>query len=71
MGDTLQQVTLRCDPSNLQFAECCHDTDKNREVRVSAVLGGKTLFLLDVDEDHGPVELAFQSRYGSIVAYEW
>jgi WD repeat-containing protein 19 len=67
-GDTLQQIPLRGDPSNVMFAR----TDQtSRETTISAILGSKTLLLLDIDETDSPVELAFQPRYGNIVSYKW
>ena len=39
--------------------------------QVSLVIGHKTLFLYDMDNADNPVELAFQPRYGEIVAYKW
>ena len=38
---------------------------------MSAVVGHKTLFLMEIDNTDHPVELAFQPRYGDIVAYTW
>lgn len=34
-------------------------------------MGGKTILLYDLNERENALELAFQSRYGSIVAYQW
>lgn len=31
----------------------------------------KTLFLYNLNDPENPIELAFQNRYGSIVAYKW
>lgn len=38
---------------------------------MSIVIGQKTLFLMEVDNSDSPIELAFQPRYGEIVAYKW
>jgi WD repeat-containing protein 19 len=33
------------------------------------VISKKTLFLFNLNDPDNPIELAFQSRYGNIVAY--
>jgi WD repeat-containing protein 19 len=38
---------------------------------VSLIVGGKTLYLFNLYDPENPIELAFQTRYGSIVAYHW
>lgn len=38
---------------------------------MSMVLGSKTLFFYNPANPTAPIELAFQSRYGSIIAYQW
>ena len=35
------------------------------------IVGGKTLYLFNLYDPDNPIELAFQSRYGSIVSYKW
>jgi WD repeat-containing protein 19 len=40
-------------------------------VQISALVGKKTLMLIDLLEPHNPINLQFQTRYGSIVGYEW
>ena len=39
--------------------------------QVSVIIGKKTLFLYNMNDPENPVELAFQQRYGNIVAYKW
>ena len=39
--------------------------------QVSVNVARKTLFLFNIDDPDNPIELAFQQRYGSIVAYRW
>ena len=39
--------------------------------QVSVNIGKKTLFLFNINDPDNPIELAFQQRYGSIVAYKW
>ena len=41
------------------------------ESTISINMGGKTILLYDLNDPENPIELAFQSRYGSIVAYRW
>ena len=41
------------------------------ENTVSLIVGGKTLYLFNLYDPENPIELAFQSRYGSIIAYNW
>ena len=65
-GDTIQQIPLRHDP----YTICFGGKDAASDSILSAVLGGKTLFFLDLD-DYSPVELAFQQRYGNIVSHKW
>ena len=38
---------------------------------LSMILGQKTLFLYSPSNPNGQIELAFQSKYGSIVTYSW
>ena len=42
-----------------------------KENTVSLIVGGKTLYLFNLYDPENPIELAFQTRYGSIVAYNW
>ena len=35
------------------------------------ILGKKTLFFYNLDDIDNPIELAFQQRYGNIIAYRW
>lgn len=38
---------------------------------LSVNMGGKTILLYDLNERENALELAFQTRYGSIVSYQW
>lgn len=38
---------------------------------LSVNMGGKTILLYDMNERENALELAFQTRYGSIVSYQW
>ena len=70
-GDTLRVATLRAEPADVQFCEMKQDERSNSENTVSLVVGGKTLYLFNLYDPDNPIELAFQSRYGSIVSYKW
>ena len=78
-GDTIEMTELKYEPMEIQFA-----TQKTSEVRrfrdqggqdtestVSINMGGRTALLYNLNNPDNPVELAFQQRYGSIVAYRW
>ncbi len=75
-GDTIRVATLRAEPSDLQFSEMKQDEKTTfpgggKENTVSAIVGGKTLYLFNLYDPDNPIELAFQSRYGTIMAYHW
>ena len=70
-GDTLRVATLRAEPQDIQFCEMKQDERSNNENTVSLVVGGKTLYLFNLYDPDNPIELAFQTRYGNIVAYKW
>ncbi|PAA79483.1 hypothetical protein BOX15_Mlig021619g2, partial [Macrostomum lignano] len=71
-GDTLKQTSLRDLPSLTQFSEMKSDERSGMgDNTVSCVIGGKTLFLYNLQDPENPVELAFQTRYGHIVDYRW
>ncbi len=38
---------------------------------MSAVVGRRTLILININDAENPIELAFQSSYGSITSYRW
>ncbi|KAI8805835.1 hypothetical protein BJ742DRAFT_819298 [Cladochytrium replicatum] len=62
-GDTVFQMALKGDPNSIQWSP-------NQTV-MGMVLSNKTLFFHDTQAQDAPIELAFQSRYGAIVAYHW
>ncbi|XP_067949190.1 WD repeat-containing protein 19-like isoform X2 [Watersipora subatra] len=71
-GDTVRQASLREQPSDIQFSEMKVDErSKIGEDTVSMVLGRKAMFLFNISDPDNPMELAFQSKYGSIVDYKW
>lgn len=71
-GDTIRQATVRADPSDIQFSEMKTDERSSiGENTVSMIVGRKTLYLYNLNDPDNPIELAFQQRYGNIVAYKW
>ncbi|GFN82173.1 WD repeat-containing protein 19-like [Plakobranchus ocellatus] len=71
-GDTLRQTQLRAEPSDVEFSEMKGDERSSiGENTVSVNIGKKTLFLFNINDPDNPIELAFQQRYGYIVAYKW
>nr|CAD7443869.1 unnamed protein product [Timema bartmani] len=70
-GDTLRVISMRSDPSDIQFSEMKLDERMAGENTVSVLVGRKTLFLYNLHDPDNPVELAFQQRYGAVVTYKW
>ncbi|XP_067012869.2 WD repeat-containing protein 19 [Anabrus simplex] len=70
-GDTLRIISVRFDPSDVQFSQMKLDERPSGENTVSMLVGKKTLFLYNLQDPDNPVELAFQHRYGTVVAYKW
>lgn len=70
-GDTLRVATLRAEPMDIQFSEMKQDERTSGENTVSLIVGGKTLYLFNLYDPENPIELAFQTKYGDIVAYNW
>lgn len=71
-GDTIRQATIRADPTEIQFSEMKTDERSSiGETTVSIIVGRKTLYLYNLNDPDNPIELAFQQRYGNIVAYKW
>ncbi|XP_076036473.1 intraflagellar transport protein Oseg6 [Oratosquilla oratoria] len=70
-GDTLRTTPLRGEPSDVQFSEMKQDERAMGENTVSLIVSKKTLFLYNINDPENPIELAFQNRYGHIVAYKW
>lgn len=40
-------------------------------LKVSVIVGKRTLFLFNLQDPENPIGLAFQNRYGNIVSYQW
>ncbi|THD21180.1 hypothetical protein D915_008124 [Fasciola hepatica] len=71
-GDLIKQCTVRDLPSQLQFADLKRDDELRRaENYISCITGQKNLFILNLDDIENPIELAFQQRYGDVMAYRW
>lgn len=69
-GDTLFQMAIKGEPTHLQWYQS--QTGKNVSQNVlSMVLHSKTLFFHNTADTDAPIELAFQSKYGTIVTYSW
>ncbi|TYZ59992.1 hypothetical protein PybrP1_002167 [[Pythium] brassicae (nom. inval.)] len=66
-GRTFDQVKIKASPQSITFGGKSEDKD----AILSVNMGGKTILLYDLNERENALELAFQSRYGSIVAYQW
>ncbi len=47
------------------------DERTSGENTASLIVGGKTLYLFNLYDPENPIELAFQTKYGDIVAYNW
>lgn len=45
--------------------------DSQIERTISVNIGGKSLLLYNIDDPGNPIELAFQVRYGDLVAIQW
>ncbi|XP_016278762.1 WD repeat-containing protein 19-like isoform X1 [Monodelphis domestica] len=71
-GDTIKQVLLKTDLSDMQFSMM---RNENRvittENTISVVVGKKNLFLFNVNCPENPIDLGFQQHYGNIVCYHW
>ncbi|TMW66827.1 hypothetical protein Poli38472_011943 [Pythium oligandrum] len=66
-GRTFDQVKIKSSPQSITFGGKTEDKD----AILSVNMGGKTILLYDLNERENALELAFQARYGSIVAYQW
>ncbi|KAI9919178.1 hypothetical protein PsorP6_011838 [Peronosclerospora sorghi] len=63
-GQTCDQVKIKASPQSVTFG------GKKKSI-LSVNMGGKTILLYDLNERENALELAFQSRYGNIVSYQW
>ncbi|OWK07046.1 WDR19 [Cervus elaphus hippelaphus] len=71
-GDTLRQISVRSEPSDMQFSMMRTDDQTSAAERtISVVVGKKILFLFNLNEPDNPIDLEFQQHYGNIVCYSW
>ncbi|KAH8095414.1 hypothetical protein JL720_2712 [Aureococcus anophagefferens] len=75
-GDTMEQTELKHAPREMVFATQktngnARDGAATPESHLSINMGGQSLLLYDLNDPDNPLELAFQQRYGSIVAHQW
>jgi len=76
-GDTITQTMLKSEPTQMRFSATKTDrldsgrVDDGEKTVVAAVMNRKTLLLYDIEDPSNPIELAFQSKYGTIVSYRW
>jgi WD repeat-containing protein 19 len=71
-GDTTKQTSLRDSPAHMFFSERKQDVRSQLcEGTVSCILNKKIMFLFNIDDPDNPIELAFQSKYGELINYQW
>ena len=71
-GDTIRQTTLRDQPFMVKFSDRKQDVRSQLlEGTVSLILNKKVVYLFSIDDPDNPIELAFQSKYGEVVNYQW
>ena len=71
-GDTVRQTSLRDAPSSITFSDRKQDVKSQlSEGTISLIINRKTLVLFSIDDPDNPIELAFQSKYGEIINYQW
>ena len=68
-GTTFGQVKVKSKPTKLTFGG--NAQNPRRENIVSVSMDRKTILLYNLDEPENALELAFQSRYGTIVNFHW
>eukprot|EP00823_Brevimastigomonas_motovehiculus_P006125 TRINITY_DN4893_c0_g1_i1.p1 TRINITY_DN4893_c0_g1~~TRINITY_DN4893_c0_g1_i1.p1 ORF type:complete len:415 (+),score=66.41 TRINITY_DN4893_c0_g1_i1:119-1363(+) len=66
-GKVYGQVKVKSKPTNVKFG----GRDPNRQDIVSVSMDRKTILLYSLEDPENALELAFQQRYGYIVAFEW
>ena len=72
----MEQTELKHAPREMVFATQktngnARDGAATPESHLSINMGGQSLLLYDLNDPDNPLELAFQQRYGSIVAHQW
>ena len=72
VGDTMRTSQLRDSPTHIMFSEKKQDVRSQLiEGTVSCIVNKKIMFLYHIDDPENPIELAFQSKYGDLVNYQW
>lgn len=66
-GDTVFQMTLKGEPSQIKW----NTNNSTNESILSLVLNSKSLFFYNKSQPDEPIELAFQSKYGTVMQYHW
>eukprot|EP00455_Lapot_gusevi_P056735 TRINITY_DN9506_c0_g2_i6.p1 TRINITY_DN9506_c0_g2~~TRINITY_DN9506_c0_g2_i6.p1 ORF type:complete len:408 (-),score=35.91 TRINITY_DN9506_c0_g2_i6:29-1252(-) len=66
-GLTYGQVKVKSKPTKVKFG----GNQRDRENIVSVSMDRKTILLYNLDDPENALELAFQQRYGHIVAFKW
>uniref|UniRef100_A0A8C8ZT34 WD repeat-containing protein 19 n=1 Tax=Prolemur simus TaxID=1328070 RepID=A0A8C8ZT34_PROSS len=71
-GDTIRQIPVRSEPSNMQFSMMrTEDRSSAAESTISMVLGKRNFCLFNLYDPDKPTDLEFQQHYGNIVCYSW
>lgn len=71
-GDTMRTTPLRDSPAHIVFSEKKQDVRSQLlEGTVSCIINKKIMFLYHIDDPENPIELAFQSKYGDLINYQW
>ncbi|KAI8921154.1 hypothetical protein DFJ77DRAFT_448813 [Powellomyces hirtus] len=69
-GDTILSMALSAEPSLMQWANM-KNAHGIQDPVLSIILGGKSLFIYNINRADAPIELAFQPKYGSVASYQW
>ncbi|XP_004642695.2 WD repeat-containing protein 19 isoform X2 [Octodon degus] len=71
-GDTIRQMQVSAEPSDMQFSTVKTDDQTSAtENTISVVTGRKTLFLFYLNDPDSSMYMEFQQCYGNIVCYSW
>ncbi|OQR99725.1 hypothetical protein ACHHYP_04614 [Achlya hypogyna] len=71
-GDTIQQRELKHFPVECKFGRQKGDTaGAKAPENIIAINVSKSLILLNLNDPENPIELTFQSHYGTIKSFEW
>ena len=74
-GSTLNENYLKQIPLDLQFGLQMSDENrkhnKEEEDTITMNMNGRTIYMFFINNPSQPIELAFQSKYGDILSYQW